>query len=297
MTKEVDWHALAAELRAAFELGFFSRHFDPDVLDDALNVLFPRLARSIFDCLKEGKQGSGTPAKRSRPLIAAAERALAPEDPCRPLYHLGAALGEYYLRQLAGLWSPDPGQIWDIVGRIPEPLLRESGCLHKLAEEAKGDRDLEDVFAAASRTIREMLWTDDQDKYVTNYRIILSGSPDWMKRVMPTDSYRPLVAFVSKLDRELAEFATRKRPEVPMKQKDKEVAPSEKFVPTDFQRRILRALDKKGLKKQELAAEVCGEEGSRLYKPGGIKELMELDLVRNKRGVGYYRPDAPPPIE
>ena len=33
-------------------------------------------------------------------------------------------------------------------------------------------------------------------------------------------------------------------------------------------------------------------EDSRLYKTGGIKELRALGYVKNKRGVGYYRPDA-----
>ncbi len=72
-------------------------------------------------------------------------------------------------------------------------------------------------------------------------------------------------------------------------------APSEAFVPNDFQREILNALDGRALKKQALAIEVCAGEGSRLYRPGGIKELMNGGHVVNKRRLGYYRPDRPPP--
>lgn len=63
---------------------------------------------------------------------------------------------------------------------------------------------------------------------------------------------------------------------------------------TKFQRKIIDALDGRALKKEQLAAELkC--EPSRLYKNGGLKELKERRLVDNKAGVGYYRPDAPPP--
>lgn len=67
------------------------------------------------------------------------------------------------------------------------------------------------------------------------------------------------------------------------------------FVPTHLQRQILDALNGRGLRKDLLAAEVCAGDAPRLYKPGGLKELKDLGLVENKRGVGYYRTDAPPP--
>ncbi|MBA4104970.1 MAG: hypothetical protein C0485_04350 [Pirellula sp.] len=66
------------------------------------------------------------------------------------------------------------------------------------------------------------------------------------------------------------------------------------FVPNTFQARILAALGGRALKKDALAAEVCGGEGSRLYRKGGIKELMAIGLVVNKQRLGYYRPDTPP---
>jgi hypothetical protein len=67
------------------------------------------------------------------------------------------------------------------------------------------------------------------------------------------------------------------------------------FVPNEFQRSILRALESRALKKQPLAGEVCNGEGSRLYRNGGIKELIAEGKVCHKPRLGYYRPDAPPP--
>lgn len=67
------------------------------------------------------------------------------------------------------------------------------------------------------------------------------------------------------------------------------------FVPTPLQKNILESLDGTALTKTPLAKVVCGGEWQRLYKPGGIKELKAAGLVDNKRGVGYFRPDAPPP--
>ncbi len=69
---------------------------------------------------------------------------------------------------------------------------------------------------------------------------------------------------------------------------------SKKHVLTAVQVSIMKALDGRALKKEQLAAE-CKIDPSRLYKPGGIKELMDLEKVDNKRGVGYFRLDAPPP--
>ena len=72
---------------------------------------------------------------------------------------------------------------------------------------------------------------------------------------------------------------------------DEESKPDEPKTP--LQKTILAKLDGKGLTKEALAA-ACQCEPSRLYRPGGIRELMETGEVENKRKVGYYRPDAPP---
>ncbi len=72
-----------------------------------------------------------------------------------------------------------------------------------------------------------------------------------------------------------------------------ELKPQEQLVLTSFQKSILEALNGQGLTKPKLADKLKCEE-RRLYKNGGIKDLMAAGLVANKRGVGYYRPDAPP---
>ncbi len=71
--------------------------------------------------------------------------------------------------------------------------------------------------------------------------------------------------------------------------------PEDLLSPT--QRAILDALDGRALKKEDLAEAVFRrrDQGNRLYRFPGIKELMKRGLVKNVRPIGYYRPDAPPP--
>jgi hypothetical protein len=72
---------------------------------------------------------------------------------------------------------------------------------------------------------------------------------------------------------------------------------SDKFITSDLQKKILNALDGRSLTAQKLADEI-GIDSSRLYEPGGIKELMQLGGVTNTRGKGhgYSRVDSAPPI-
>jgi hypothetical protein len=69
---------------------------------------------------------------------------------------------------------------------------------------------------------------------------------------------------------------------------------------TPLQQAILHALDGRALTADALAAEVCAGDRPRLYKggkkaTGNLHELKRLGKVAHRRGVGYYRPDAPPP--
>ena len=66
------------------------------------------------------------------------------------------------------------------------------------------------------------------------------------------------------------------------------------FVPNDFQRSILDALEGRALKVDALADKVCGGDRTRLYKSGGLNELYEAGKVCNKPRLGCYRPDALP---
>lgn len=68
----------------------------------------------------------------------------------------------------------------------------------------------------------------------------------------------------------------------------------EPFVPNEFQRQILEALDGKALRTDALAGAVGNRR--RLFKhPGGVSELIEEGLLANHPRLGYYRTDNPPP--
>ncbi len=106
----------------------------------------------------------------------------------------------------------------------------------------------------------------------------------------------PLWAFTAKLGtgmflRDAVEFLKQE-----ISERSSDVQPSHQHTITlsPLQQNILTALDGKALKKQQLADVVCAGEGSRLYRPGGIKDLKDAGLVAHKNGVGFYRPDAPP---
>lgn len=61
---------------------------------------------------------------------------------------------------------------------------------------------------------------------------------------------------------------------------------------TALQQGILEALDGTALRSRELDLEI--KANGRLYKKGGLTELMEQGRVLSDRRVGYYRPDRPP---
>lgn len=64
------------------------------------------------------------------------------------------------------------------------------------------------------------------------------------------------------------------------------------FVPNQFQVSILEALDGKAMIGDDLADRV-GCQRPEMFKRG-LRELINRRLVKNKRGLGYYRPDSPP---
>jgi hypothetical protein len=75
-------------------------------------------------------------------------------------------------------------------------------------------------------------------------------------------------------------------------QLDAAAPPPEPFVCTVFQESILQALEGKALRTDALGAAVGDR--SRLYKPGGIKELRDAGLVGHHPRLGFYSMTAPP---
>lgn len=65
------------------------------------------------------------------------------------------------------------------------------------------------------------------------------------------------------------------------------------FVPNDFQKGILAALQNKALRTEALGNAV-GDRRRLFRDPGGLPELQEAGLVASHPRLGYYRPDAPP---
>lgn len=66
------------------------------------------------------------------------------------------------------------------------------------------------------------------------------------------------------------------------------------FVPSAFQKGILKALAGVALRTDALCAAVKSDH-PRLFRKGGIKELQAHGLVDHHESIGYYRPDEPPP--
>lgn len=67
---------------------------------------------------------------------------------------------------------------------------------------------------------------------------------------------------------------------------------SRTFAPNAFQDRICDALAGKLLTAEQLG-EAVGDR-RKLFRPGGVRELMEAGWVRKRPGGGYYMPDDPP---
>jgi hypothetical protein len=71
------------------------------------------------------------------------------------------------------------------------------------------------------------------------------------------------------------------------------IATNKSFVPTARQQEILNMLDGKAKKLSQLADQLKVEESS--LSGRDLKQLREQGLVDHHKGIGFYRPDAPPP--
>jgi hypothetical protein len=66
------------------------------------------------------------------------------------------------------------------------------------------------------------------------------------------------------------------------------------FEPTDYQVRILEALEFRALRTDALAAALEGDRRRLFRRPGGLHDLREAGLIALDPRRGYYRPDAAP---
>lgn len=139
---------------------------------------------------------------------------------------------------------------------------------------------------AAHRPIRG--WPpNDIEQLIRPYTAIVAFSREWHKSpwaAQPT--VRPAQEAIPLLERFLLEKANGRKPSPP--------AVSEAFIPSALQTCILECLDGNAMRSRPLAKKLHIDQ-SRLYKPGGIKELINEGKVRTHSRIGYYRPDAPPP--
>ncbi len=168
--------------------------------------------------------------------------------------------------------------------RLRDKLCRSVGFTEdRLAWMSDADKLRDEIFKRNSKLTKEELeseWASIYDEECSQQREkVVVG--EYMS-ILPLD---PFTASA-----ELLNLIVLSDPEIEATQD------GEPFVPTTLQCSILAALDGKALKKQGLADVVCGGEGTRLYKAGGLKELRKTDpkLVDHKNGLGYYRPDRPP---
>jgi hypothetical protein len=209
-------------------------------------------------------------------LVSITERALADASKWKPWLTLGQALGHYvadlYPSHGACREPPDLGAVIERARALNEAGVtipeikrlaecevdKQQDCPLRLLGRILGVQDREPQ-SEADPMVRYSLFTDAWSLH-ERLRSVLDAQPEtgMLTKCPP-------------------------RPEAP-----------QPFVCSPLQKGIMDALDGCGLNKTKLADLVCGGDGSRLYKTNGIKELKELGLVVHKRGVGYYRPDAPP---
>jgi hypothetical protein len=70
--------------------------------------------------------------------------------------------------------------------------------------------------------------------------------------------------------------------------------PAPAWEPTEFQSRLLEALEFRALHTDDLAQALGIDRRNVFRKPRGIGELREQGLVALHPRLGYFRPDAPP---
>jgi hypothetical protein len=169
---------------AALKLGYYSRDIDLEFLDHSLAVLGDGVQQNVFFALQQAIERLDTSdderelqrallpeydlpdkweeeTRNVKALRSYADQAIAPANPIRSLYKLGAALGDYLLYQQSPGRSPDTLQVWDAVSSLPAWCLESARSLRELAKYAAErpnlERVLEDVVQGTELRPDEMI--------------------------------------------------------------------------------------------------------------------------------------------
>jgi hypothetical protein len=274
---------------AALELGYYSRDIDLEILNHSLAVLGNEVHQNVFLALRQVIERLGTSDdekelqrallpnlnwldKREeetwdvKELRLYADQTIPRTNQGRVFYDVGAALGDYWMECKGNREKPGADRFWVCVRDLPAQVTKQIDVLNRLIK-------LKDKAAPLDVLLNEA--------WYHGTGVELASSP-------PESLYRRFVHAIS-----AAEVLSLLPVEVVS-----QIAPEtakRTFVPTLLQTNILAALNGRALKKDPLAKETCKGEGSRLYRKGGLKELIDEGLVIHRHGIGYYRPDAPPP--
>ncbi len=205
-------------------------------------------------------------------LKTLADGALPEGTQCRVWYDLGSVLGEY-VRNAAHQ-----------KGRAPSlRLLKER--IRRLPDDARDRYPI----------LRQLLDVEFSGRKVSNLRTAIERNVHLEPGVRASSGTSRLFEAIFGLIKKQLEDAPPVLARVAGAETTATASQGKLFVPVTIQADILDALQGRAMKKSDLAEEVCGGDGTRLYRKHGIKELITLGLVKHQHGVGYYRPDRPPP--
>ncbi len=179
---------------------------------------------------------------------------------------------------------------------MPKYLTRDVDCLHELAEEVNVEQDLEAVMKRVIEQHRKSEQVSQTPKAHDDSPSLLDLlSPEFVA-ILKGKPRPAVVIFAQCVSQELAVVrGARRRSSGQPAPPGGSAAPSRKvLVPTPLQEKILKALEGTAMQTKALAT-ACDCDETKLFKRGGIKELMgDAGLVEHTGGVGYYRPDKPP---
>jgi len=217
-----------------------------------------------------------------REVVSLARIALSEKSPARPWYQLGDAIAHYQTELFSREDHTDLQSIPSLY-----PVLECAGALVQ-----RGFGNMREIGLLAA--MAALPW---RPQVMLLARVVETPDCDLDYELSPSETDVILTRQMTDLNRRLR-VALRAEPLLqPVIGQDGlgvHPRPEPKML-TGLQVGIMKALKNRALTKKALANEVAGGDGSRLYKPGGLPELRKDGLVDHMSGLGYYRPDAPPP--